>query len=70
MEGGNSPNRAYVEKYADAVFASFTEAPFLTQLWVAKIIQIGLFLTQQFLGCTYFMRWPICMNSYDLTRKI
>ncbi len=41
MEGGNSPKRAYVEKYADAVFASFTEVPFLTQLCVAKITQIG-----------------------------
>ncbi len=26
MEGGNSPKRAYIEKYTDAVFASETEA--------------------------------------------
>ncbi len=25
MEGGNSPKRAYIEKYTDAVFASETE---------------------------------------------
>ncbi len=25
MEGGNIPKRAYIEKYADAVFASETE---------------------------------------------
>ncbi len=25
MEGGNSPKRAYIEKYADAFFASETE---------------------------------------------
>ncbi len=53
MEGGNSPKIAYIEKYADVIFASETE-----------ILTVSFTERKRYVNLTYFYNVCECLMSY------